>query len=387
MKAKGLFKRCRCADKEKCRHSWYISYFHEGRRKRRAIGPNKGLASTVLGKFKGQIAEGKYLDIPKDKQITFAEFSEIYLDKYAKPLKASWKSDDLKVITAALPVLGQKKLMQIVSQDIQLHIIERRKSIKAASANKDLTILKSMFNRAVEWGYLHKNPAQIVKRFKISDEDERTRVVSIEELDALLCVSDPELQAIIMLAVMTLLRKNDICALEDKKFNFQNLTINTIQQKVKKKICLPINDTLLSLLKNKDISLPIRYNFHKRFQTALKRARAAERKRCEDAGLPFSESFLADVMFRDLRRTGATYMQDHLDVDPYIVSMLLGHNAPKAFLMSSKYMIVSEEKKYAAVKKLDAYCGLSSGRNWTHDSKLAHLPKLEPNQIPQTIIQ
>jgi integrase len=381
----GLYKRCECPDQNKCPHSWIISYFHEGRRKRKTIGPNKGLATTVLGKFKSQIREGKYLEVSRDKLITFEDFGQVYLEKYAMPLKASWKSDDRKCINAATPYLGKKKLVHITTQDIQDYKLIRIKTVSKVSVNKDITILSCMFNRAVEWGYLHKNPTKGVKRFKLTDEDERDRVMSIHELDAFMSAADKEIQAITLIALCTLLRKNDIQALEPTKFNFTDRTIKTIQKKTKKKITIPINDTLYSILKNRDINLPIAYNFRKKWENTVKRAIEQEKTRCVEQNKTFDPSFLHDVVFRDLRRTGATYLQDHLDVDPYVVSMLLGHNAPKVFMMTSKYAKVSEEQRYAAMQKLHVYCGLTSGRDWTRVTNLSHLPILEPNEKPQVV--
>lgn len=384
---KGLFKRCTCPEKDTCKHNWYISYFHNGRRKRRSIGPKKGLASTVLGKFKSQIREGKYLDIPREKQLTWNEFTPLYLEKYGNG-KASVKTDDIPCIKAAAPYFGNKKLLSISAEDGQAFKIgEGAKDFKKTTINKRIRLLRSMFERAVEWGYLYKNPFQKVKGFELGDEEERERVISIDELDYLMFAADKEMQAIILLALMTLLRKKDICSLNDKLFNFETRQIRTVQSKTKKKIVLPINDTLFSILKNKDIKLPILYNFRKNWESTVKRAVKLKREACEAKGEPFSESFLNDVMFRDLRRTAATYLADHLDVDPYVVSVLLGHNAPKNLFMSAKYMKTSEEKKFSAMLKMDAYCGLTSGRDWTPASKLTHPAIITENKIPHLIVE
>ena len=53
-----------------CKGYW-IEYYHEGRRKRERIRPNKALAQTVLQKRLVERAEGKLLDKKKVSTRTF----------------------------------------------------------------------------------------------------------------------------------------------------------------------------------------------------------------------------------------------------------------------------------------------------------------------------
>ena len=58
---------------------WIDYYDAEGRRHRKKIGPQKGVAHIALKDVKVKIARGEYLGIYEEKKTFFKDFSEKYL--------------------------------------------------------------------------------------------------------------------------------------------------------------------------------------------------------------------------------------------------------------------------------------------------------------------
>ena len=73
---------------------WYVDFCANGRRHRFAAGTNKNLAEDVLQKKIAEVIEGKFLDRkPQSRKISFAELCRIFLERYSKINKGSYKTD------------------------------------------------------------------------------------------------------------------------------------------------------------------------------------------------------------------------------------------------------------------------------------------------------
>ncbi len=313
---------------------------------------NRKLAERIMSKRRDEIVEGKHFDVTQEKKATtFDEFCiNKYIPDYAKIHKASWKSDDLNCIKSFRPFFGSTTLDNLTAQDINRYVIEKSKTLKKSTVNHYLRILRSILNMAIEWGYLNNNPALKVKYFKKVD-NRRKRVLKKEELEKFMACADKEMQLITLFALMSFLRKKDLRAVSQAKVDFETKYIHAYQSKTHKDIDMPMNDTLEYVMRN--LNIPLKHDFRSKFKTAK------------------TKSGIQDFQFRDLRRTGATYLHG-LGVDLYTIAVLLGHKAPDALTMikdnlqmTARYTQVSNDLLYNAVKKLDGYCGLSSGMKWT----------------------
>jgi integrase len=75
------------------------------------------------------------------------------------------------------------------------------KSVQAATVNRELDTLKSIFTKAVEWKRLVESPARDVKRLRVNNR--RTRILTPDEQQRLLAACSRKLRAIVMLALVT----------------------------------------------------------------------------------------------------------------------------------------------------------------------------------------
>lgn len=338
--------------------NWYISFFCQGRRIRQKVGSSKTLAVNALKKREIEVAEEKFLDIKHQERIPFKEFAQEYLERYAKPNKRAWASTDTVFIKHFTAFFGTKCLHEITSHDIERFKSERLCSVKGSvkkdstkkdeknprtispsTVNRELSWLRSVFNRAIDWGKVEHNPLKKVKFYK--ENNQRIRYLEKEELEGLLKNSSPRLKAVITFAINTGLRKSEIQNLKWSDVNFQEGYIGVHGTKNGESRYCPMNqDARNALLQfRKHPKSPYifcgkdgePYNFRKSFETAL------------------GKSGIINFRFHDLRHTFASYLAQR-GVDLNTIRELLGH---KSLDMTLRYSHLSKDHKTRAVALLE----------------------------------
>ena len=325
---------------------YWLDYRFDGRRMLKKIGSSKKLAETVMQKIRVQIAEGKYLDVKKEeKKINFNDFAQIYANTYGEK-KRSWSSTDKLYLVRLKAFFGSKNLDEITPLFVQKYRIARREQktrrhtiASAAYINRELACLKCMFSRAVEWGYAKENPVKKVKFEK--ENNSRVRFLEKDELKKLLDHCHPMLKAIVLVAVNTGMRKEEIRTLKWRDADFERGFVTLLKTKNGETRNVPLNKTakeiLMSIRKharspfifcNSEGNL---YNFRTSFMTALKNAE------------------IKDFRFHDLRHTAASYLAMG-GVDLNTIRDILGH---KSLDMVLRYAHLSRSHQASAVGILD----------------------------------
>jgi len=337
--------------------NWYIDYYANGRRKREKIGTSKTLAETVLRKRKVEIAEGKFLDIKKEKKVKFEDFSDEYLELHSK-LKKSYNTD-CKIVGLLKNVFVGKYLYEITSLDVERFKSRRAKDVSPATVNRALAVLKSMFNKAIVWGKAEHNPCKAVKLFK--ENNQRLRFLEREEIDRLLANCSEHLRPIVIVALHTGMRKSEILGLKWQDIDIKRNIIHLLDTKNGEKREVPMNEvvqkTIIGVLKHPESQ----YIF------------------CNDDGKPYGDikkSFftavkkagIIDFHFHDLRHTFASQLVMS-GVDLNTVRELLGH---KSLEMTLRYSHLSPDHKKRAVDIL----GKRMDTIWTLE-----LPTEKPQEL------
>lgn len=99
------------------------------------------------------------------------------MNQYSKVHKKPWKNDQ-DLYKCHLTSWKDKKLSSIHKSDVtSMHIKIGRHS--RYSANRTLSLLHTMYNKAIEWGYDRVNPCSGIKKFK---EKSRKRFFQSDEL-------------------------------------------------------------------------------------------------------------------------------------------------------------------------------------------------------------
>jgi integrase len=216
-----------------------------------------------------------------------------------------------------------------------------------ATVNRDLALLRTMLNKAVDWECLDASPINW-RRVKKFNENGRERYLTANErkrLFAALDDSGPILSNFIVLALNTGLRRGEIMGLRWANVNMDDglICLERAQRKNNKVLRVPLNENALVVLRRLprvseyvlcDPGTGERIlSFRKAFASA-----------CKKAGIK-------DLRIHDLRHTFGTMLNARGVALPTI-SSLLGHSS---ITMTSKYITpITEDQKRAVDCLVDA---------------------------------
>jgi integrase len=322
--------------------NWFIDYRVNGQRRQEKIGTSKELAGKVLNKRKTEIAEGRFLDIKREKKHLFAEAAERFLT-YSKTNKRSYSRDLLTVNKHLLPAFGTRLLRDISSWDVEKFKAQRKLAVKTTSVNRELTCLKTIFNKAILWGMVAHNPVKGIKLFK---ERQRDRFLMTDEIRLLLDNYPHHYRPLVVTALHTGMRLGEILNLSWDDVDFRAKQILVRDSKNGESRRIEMNDALtteLRRLKDASTGTDVFVGLTgARLQTnAISRV---HRYVCRKAGIK-------DFRFHDLRHTFASHLVMN-GVDLTTVSKLLGH---KTLQMTLRYSHLAQAHKQKAVDTLNGY--------------------------------
>jgi len=233
---------------------------------------------------------------------------------------------------------GGKTIDEINSWHIEKYKSKRRsKGIKPSTVNRELTIIRRMFNLAIQWEMTERNPVRGVKFHKVSNE--RPNIFSNEQLNTLLDDACPNLKLVIMTAFYSGLRLGELLNLKWKDIDFDNEFIYVRTSKNSESRAVPINPELkrqLAMYQEKDDS---KYVFNYKDKGSLG---SSFRKVMKRLGLK-------NLTFHSLRHTFATNLAMN-GVDLTTIQELLGH---KSIVMTKRYSHPTPEHKKLAIAKLE----------------------------------
>jgi len=323
---------------------WYIDYHEDGNRVREVARNAQSKAEAVLYlKEKVSEAFARVSSPHVKRQITFAELGETYLQNYAKSNKKSWKDDEYRIEANLKPFFGDKLLKDITPLIIENYRTERLASpVTKSTVNREITIMKRMFNLAIDWNFADVNPVLKVKLFSEKDT-QKQRILSEEEETKLLAVCIDYLNPIIVTALNTGMRRGEILNLNWKQVDLNKRQIRVEQTKSGKTRIIPINDDLLqALLIEKESSGDSEYVFP---NPKTGRPYVDVKKKFKEA---CGKVGIKDLRFHDLRHTFATRLLAS-GVDIVTVRDLLGHFSVR---ITQRYTHSNQDQKREAVQKL-----------------------------------
>jgi len=320
-----------------------IQYQVNGQRVRKVLKGVRSRAEGVKVLFT-EVADAQRGEYNfQKKKITFAEMADLYLEKYSKVNKKSWKTSDWVYLRRLKPYFGKYLLSKICPEIVEEYKSERLSTgIKKCSVNREVSCLRKVFNVGIAWGYASSNPVRKVKLYS-EKENIRERILMEDEEERLLDVSPPHLKSIIMVGLYSGMRKGEIFRLKWVNVDFDMRQINIKESKSSKERKIPINSVLFSLLyalksqngqseyvfTNSVTGMPYR-DFKRSFGKA-----------CENAGIE-------NLRFHDLRYSFATRLVRR-GVDLVIIKELMGH---ASIVTTQRYLHSQADVKFQAVEAL-----------------------------------
>ncbi|HEX3033987.1 MAG TPA: site-specific integrase [Thermodesulfobacteriota bacterium] len=304
---------------------WYIRYTVNGKEKWESIGKAGQITKTVaqqrLEERKRQVRLGQ-LDMIGAKIPTLSEFAEDYV-KHIRDIKGnrSWQ-DALHKLKRLKDAFGSKKLSQISSSDIDDYKLKRLQDVKPATVNRELACLSHIFNLAKrEKKFFGNNPVSEARL--LPEHNQVERILTFEEEERLLALSNPYLKPIIITALNTGMRKNEILTLKWSNVDLDGniITLEHTNTKSKKMRRIFINSILRKLLLEQKLrSGGSEFVFLSQEGRPYKRhdsLKGAFERLCKKAEI-------TGFRFHDLRHTFATRAIE-LGISIVAVSRILGH--------------------------------------------------------------
>lgn len=203
---------------------WYVFINHNGQRKAKCIGENRAAAIQVKRALEAKLALGDFgvLGDADSKAPLFGEYADLWLKDYARLVcKTSTLDGYLSVLRQHLrPKFTSRPLNEIKRSDIKSLINNLIvKGLKRSTVRNALSILRGIFNQAIEDGLLESNPAASLGRFTRTAKASEVKGVALtpEEIKKLLDTAQrvrPEHFPIFLLAVKAGLRRGELVALQ-----------------------------------------------------------------------------------------------------------------------------------------------------------------------------
>lgn len=276
----------------------------------------------------------------KNEKVRFEEIAKGYMATYSSVNNSpSTVRRNPYLINTLLQHFKGKCVYEIREFDIeQYKKVRLEAGVKHATINRELSLLRSILNKAKVWGII-KTELPEIRLFKVDN----TRVRYLEELEAqkLIETCQEPLKSFVLVALNTGLRRSEILNLKWQDVNFtERFILHAIYRHTPGDFIFP-GDRPGSHLSESYLS-----NWF--------------RKIVKEAGI-------RDFHLHDLRHTFASWLFMS-GVDLTTVQQLLGH---QTYQMTLKYAHLSPEHRQSAMDILARRTGRLSARRIEHGTNLA----------------
>lgn len=307
---------------------WYTDS-HGRKLKRSTKAKTKSEALKFLQRFKIELEEVRH---PTPKNISFKTLVDEFLSYSAGVHTEATQKHFRTAANEFMRHLGNPKLREVSVRDIERFIAVKQTEASRWTARRIYIAVASMFQKAVEWGYLNENAFRKIKR--PTPPEKRPIFFTRDELKALLAsLRDPQLKILVQTGVFTGMRLGELLSLTWEDMDFETLEIhvqnkNGFVTKSKKETTLPLHPDLKKLLEALKKKARSQWVFPRegtlrwgvsqmsiRFKSALKKS-------------PLEDKRIKELLFHSLRHTFATMLLQK-GVAIYTVSRLLGHSSVK----------------------------------------------------------
>ncbi|MBI5634467.1 MAG: tyrosine-type recombinase/integrase, partial [Nitrospirae bacterium] len=203
----GLYRR-------KDSHMWWMSFRIDGRRIYESSGTgNKKLAEKIHAKKLTEITEGRLNPKRIDGKKAFKDFAQQYLEWAGFQRSFRSKKAHIGQLMKDFRYLNLCDFSTMLVEKYQAKVLKSKRA--PATANRHITALKHMFTKAVEWELADEDVLKRVRRVKLLPENNRRlRYLSKEEAQALVSACTSHLRPIVITALNTGMRKEEILSLE-----------------------------------------------------------------------------------------------------------------------------------------------------------------------------
>lgn len=312
------------------------------------LGPvNKKVAEERRIMVLHELLNGTYQRVSLVR-LAFGEFCERFMSEYAHGIMAprtlALYKDRLKLVRR---FFEKHKLDQIRQEDLETFLVAQ-KHLGPRSKNILLSIIRQVFQKAVEWKYLATSPAQKIKRWR--EESVGSNALTETELGRLLDVATPWQQTIIKVAVFTGMRSGELSQFQFRDIDWESHTLMIVSNhdrktKSRKSRVIPMTEDLEETLRFLQTNYPNPQYGCGGFDTLhyLPRTQGQmEYVFCQPDGKPigtfvntlrkvFARAGITGVSMHGLRKTFCTMLATR-GADIKSAQVLMGHSDPRLTL-------------------------------------------------------
>ena len=283
---------------------------------------------------------------------TLQQFCELEYIPHAMQHKRSYADDISKLNTHIYSQLGHLHLNQISSRIIEQYLANVRKNanLAPATSNRHLALLSVIFNLAIRFEMMDKNPCAHIN--KLQESNQRERYLSHEELKRLLTVLDDTnpntcepnrmVVAAIKLLLLTGTRREETLSAKWEDINLETRQWYLPKTKSGKTRFVQLNESACELLRGIEPVEGCPYVFvNHRTQTRISTPVKAFKRLLQKAQI-------TDFRIHDLRHNFAS-MAVNSGASLYVVQNLLGHASSQT---TQRYAHLQNETLLAASENI-----------------------------------
>src|SRR5215510_4811347 len=285
---------------------YYYDFMIDGKRYRKTIGRNKQKAERAEARRRLEVEAGSDVAPTQpgsnpsieterpDSSPGFIQYAETEYLQWSMAHKKTWQEDVYHLKTLR-DFFGDRTFEDIAPALLDEFMVKRLNTPtkhdqqrSPTSVNRELELVSSIFTLAITHHKAKSNPCKNVQKF--AEDNERTRYLAPDEEERLLAQlegSREYLKPIVLLAIHTGLRRNEIFSLEWSRVDFFRGVIYVTKTKAKRNRFVPMNEVvrteLLRLREQSDGNGLV-------FRSPKTRGKLVDIKKgfkaaCEDAGI------------------------------------------------------------------------------------------------------
>ena len=321
---------------------------------------NRTLAKQQEAIIKTDLMKGLVKSDRLQGPMTFRMLAESYLEAPEIKRQANYRGKEATVRNLLSPTFGDRLIDSITPAMVEGYREQRRThkgvegtTIKVATINRDLALLKHILGRAVRDGLLEKNPLRLVKQEK--EDNARDRVLTQEEFEKLQEHSAPHLQAVNLIAYQTGMRCGEILNLTWDKVDLKAglIRLKGEDTKTREGRVIPLMPELTARLKD---LYKVRYMHEPHVflvdGKSIGSIKTAFKNACRRAGI-------VGFRFHDFRHTAVTNMR-RAGVDHLTIMQITGH---KTLTVFKRYNSFLESDLKEAASRFNTYLTLAQQSN------------------------
>ena len=184
------------------------------------------MAEDYLAILRSEVIQGKYDNVANKKAIKFEQLVERYLE-YVETYKTPPSYErDLTSSKHLLKFFRGKPIDKLTSWQIEKYLSARQKENTIygrppakASLNREIAMLRHMYNKSIDWGLVNNNPAKNIKLYK--EKPKPLPVLTEDDFERLYNAASDSLKPILLVAVHTGMRRNEILNLKRSDLNLE----------------------------------------------------------------------------------------------------------------------------------------------------------------------